>query len=288
MTIKPWIEAMRLRTLPVSAAGVLMAWGFGVTFDTWHTLPALLCLLFALLAQIASNFANEYYDYRDGIDRVGRDGPRRGVTEGDITPRAMKLATYGVLAAACAVGLSLLLWGGLWLLPVGVFIALGALAYSAGPWPLSRHGLGEVAVMLFFGIVPVNLTYYVMSGAFDTNVMLASIAIGLMGANVLIVNNYRDITDDAAVGKRTLAVMIGRRATWWLYLLSGFAASVALFFALPRERWIVAGYLIMHTLLSARLSRSEGRAINPLLGMTAMAMFVVSLLWVVASLIHTL
>lgn len=288
MTIKPWIEAMRLRTLPVSAAGVLMAWGFGVIFDTWHTLPALLSLLFALLAQIASNFANEYYDYRDGIDRVGRDGPRRGVTEGDITPRAMKLATYGVLAAACLVGLSLLLWGGLWLLPVGVFIALGALAYSAGPWPLSRHGLGEVAVMIFFGIVPVNLTYYVMSGAFDTNVMLASISVGLMGANVLIVNNYRDITDDAAVGKRTLAVMIGRRATWCLYLLSGFVASVALFFALPRERWIVAGYLIMHALLSARLSRSEGRAINPLLGMTAMAMFVVSLLWVVATLIHTL
>ena len=202
--MKVWIEAMRLRTLPVSVAGVIMALGYGIfnrelNFTVW-----ILCLLFAVLAQIASNFANEYYDYRDGLDKPGREGPRRGVTEGDITPRAMLAATYITLALACCVGLCLLLWGPWWLIPAGIAIGLGVLAYSTGPYPLSRHGLGEVAVMLFFGVVPVNLTYYVMSGQWDVNVFLGSLSAGLMGANVLLVNNYRDAADDTLVGKRDI------------------------------------------------------------------------------------
>ena len=102
--IKCWSEAMRLRTLPVSLAGVIMAWGFCALYDNFNLIPAILCLLFALLAQIASNFANEYYDFKSGLDRKGREGPRRGVTEGDITPQAMKFATFGTLALACVIG----------------------------------------------------------------------------------------------------------------------------------------------------------------------------------------
>ena len=103
--IKYWIEAMRLRTLPVSVAGVITAIGYNISSDTFKCLPALLCLTFAVLCQIASNFANEYYDYKAGRDRIGREGPRRGVTEGDITPKAMKRAIYVVLAAAALTGL---------------------------------------------------------------------------------------------------------------------------------------------------------------------------------------
>ena len=115
---------MRLRTLPVSLAGVIMAWGFNFLNDNFNFIPAILCLLFALLAQISSNFANEYYDFKSGLDRKGREGPRRGVTEGDITPGAMKAATYGTLALACVIGCSLIYYGGWWLLPIGIFIAL--------------------------------------------------------------------------------------------------------------------------------------------------------------------
>ena len=93
-TIKCWIEAMRLRTLPVSVAGVITAIGYARLHDCFRWTPAILCLAFAVLAQIASNFANEYYDFKGGLDRPGREGPRRGVTEGDITPRAMLAATY--------------------------------------------------------------------------------------------------------------------------------------------------------------------------------------------------
>lgn len=282
MTLKPWIEAMRLRTLPVSAAGVLTAIGYNVGDGTFKAAPAALCLIFALLAQVASNFANEYYDYRDGLDRAGRDGPRRGVTEGDIIPGAMLRATYATLGMACCVGLSLLWWGGWWLLIAGIVIAIGAMAYSAGPYPLSRHGLGEVAVIIFFGVIPVNLTYYVQSGYFAWPVGIASAAIGLMGANVLLVNNYRDADDDAAVGKRTLAVIMGRGFAYSLYLINGVLGMLLLLDAMGVHRWIAWVYLAVHLLLCMMLKRRTGRAINPLLGMTAVAMLAVALAWLVS------
>ena len=158
-----WIEAMRLRTLPVSVAGVVAGCAMAAGAGRLNVAVAAICLAFAVLAQIASNFANEYFDYKAGFDGPGRDGPRRGVSEGDISPRAMRAATLITLAVACALGCLLILYGGWWLLGAGAVIALGAMAYSAGPYPLSRHCLGEVAVVFFFGIVPVNLTYYVQA-----------------------------------------------------------------------------------------------------------------------------
>lgn len=273
---------MRLRTLPVSAAGVLTAIGYNVGDGTFKAAPAALCMIFALLAQVASNFANEYYDYRDGLDRAGRDGPRRGVTEGDITPGAMLRATYATLGMACCVGLSLLWWGGWWLLIAGIVIALGAMAYSAGPYPLSRHGLGEVAVIIFFGVIPVNLTYYVQSGYFAWPVGIASAAIGLMGANVLLVNNYRDADDDASVGKRTLAVIMGRGFAYSLYLINGVLGMLLLLDAMGVHQWIAWVYLAVHLLLCMMLKHRTGWAINPLLGMTAVAMLAVALAWLVS------
>ena len=272
---------MRLRTLPVSLAGVIMAWGFNFLNDNFNFIPAILCLLFALLAQISSNFANEYYDFKSGLDRKGREGPRRGVTEGDISPGAMKAATYGTLALACVIGCSLIYYGGWWLLPIGIIIALGAMAYSAGPYPLSRHGLGEVAVLFFFGIIPVTLTYYVQSLEWNIDVLLASISMGLMGANVLIVNNYRDHDDDKSVNKRTLAVIFGRRAVSNLYLFNGYiavAVMIGTWISLPLWAWAIPVlYLVAHTSIWWQLGLRKGARLNPLLGMTAMAMAAYSL-----------
>ena len=275
--IKCWIEAMRLRTLPVSLAGVITAIGYNVLDGTFLALPAVLCLVFAVLAQIASNFANEYYDYRDGLDRPGREGPRRGVTEGDISPLAMKRATFAVLGAACAVGCSLIIWGGWWLLLAGVMIAAGAMAYSAGPYPLSRHGFGEVAVFFFFGIIPVNLTYYVQAGAFDTDVFWGSVAVGLMGANVLIVNNYRDADDDQSVGKNTIAVIFGRRTASFVYLFDGLVAFCIIMSQLSHAQGIPIVYVLLHILLWNFLRSHKGAALNPLLGMTAVLMLAYSI-----------
>ena len=191
-------------------------------------------------------------------------------------PRMPLSAWLAVWVCRCCGG------GGWWLLIAGIVIAIGAMAYSAGPYPLSRHGLGEVAVIIFFGVIPVNLTYYVQSGYFAWPVGIASAAIGLMGANVLLVNNYRDADDDAAVGKRTLAVIMGRGFAYSLYLINGVLGMLLLLDAMGVHRWIAWVYLAVHLLLCMMLKRRTGRAINPLLGMTAVAMLAVALAWLVS------
>lgn len=280
-TIKVWVEAMRLRTLPVSVAGVIAAIGYARHAEVTNAAVCALCLAVAVLAQIASNFANEYFDYRDGLDRPGREGPRRGVTEGDITPRSMLAATIATLGAACCAGLCLLFYGPWWLVAVGVAVAAGVIAYSAGPYPLSRHCLGEVAVVVFFGLVPVNFTYYIQAHAFSAIVAAGSFAIGLMGANVLVVNNYRDRADDLAVGKHTLATLFGARAMICLYAFNGLCASMLLMYSTQGfgiVAWIGIGlYLLAVAALTVAMSRLRGHQLNPILGMTAMSMLVTSL-----------
>lgn len=286
--IRIWIECMRLRTLPVSLSGVVIA----IALAWWHGrfvwVPALLCLLFALLAQVASNFANEYYDFKKGADKVGRVGPRRGVTEGDIKPRTLFIVTFATLAVAGVVGCCLIPYGGWWLLPVGIFIALGALAYSTGPYPLSYHGLGELAVFFFFGVIPVTLTYYVQALRIEPIVILASMATGFLGVNVLLVNNYRDVDDDREAGKRTSVVIFGRQPAAAAYLINGYVAMCLL-----TPLWILAAltptvpvwvlvapvvYLVLHTVTWHRLTTRDGAALNPLLGATARNMLIFTLL----------
>ena len=284
LKIKPWIEAMRLRTLPVSIAGVVAGCGLAAFYDSFSPVPAAICLVFAVLAQIASKFANEYYDFNGGLDKKGREGFRRGVTEGDITPGAMLRATYLTLALAALTGLSLLIYGGWWLIPVGVAIAIFALAYSTGPYPLSHHGLGDIAVIVFFGLVPVTLTCYVQVGeqTFSPLVYCIATAIGLMAANVLIVNNYRDMDDDRAVGKHTTVVIFGRRAMGLVYLLFFFIAialciAVTWPFFAPGWWLIYSLAAVVAVLLYRRLIKNRGAALNAQLGMTAMTLLVYSL-----------
>lgn len=282
----PWIEAMRLRTLPVSVAGVFAACGYALADGCFEWLPATLCLVFAVLAQIASNFGNEYFDFRAGLDKPGRVGPRRGVTEGDITPRAMLIATLVTLALACAVGLWLVAWGGWWLVAVGIAVVLGVLAYSTGPWPLSRHGMGEIAVIIFFGIVPVNLTYWLQAGEWSAAVFAGSLAIGLMGANVIIINNYRDVDADRDVHKHTLAVLVGAETTRLLYLLNGLLAAILVAYSYAWSTAadiIAAAYIAAHIVLWRAIGRRTGSALTPLLGMTAVLMLAVSLALLAAS-----
>lgn len=274
--IKAWIEAMRLRTLPVSVAGVLAGVGCAVKLNAFSPIPAGICLIFAVLAQIVSNFANEYYDWKNGLDRPGREGFRRGVTEGDLTPQAMKRAFLSLLFFDALIGLSLIYFGGWWLIFPGILIAIFAIAYSTGPWPLSHHGLGDVAVIIFFGVVPVVLTTYVQTGP----VALASpltwmvgTGVGLLAANVLIVNNYRDMEDDAAVGKHTSVVLLGRNVMAWVYLFFGGCGLLLLDMWLPEGRFILAALeAAIVTRLWLELGKHRGAALNPLLGKTAISL----------------
>ncbi len=286
--IKAWIEAMRLRTLPVSVSGVLVGIACAVFLGEFKAVPAVLCVLFAMLAQIASNFGNEYYDFKNGVDKKGREGFRRGVTEGEISPMAMKIATFVTLGLAGVVGCMMLFYGPWWLVIVGMLIMLFALAYSTGPYPLSHHGLGDVAVVLFFGVVPVVFTCFLQTGSWEglQYVLPTSITIGLLAANVLIVNNYRDMEDDAAVNKRTTVVIFGRKIMAWVYLFSGIIAMLLL---LPLwyhlSYWTLVTpilYMVLHINTWRQLKKSLGVQLNPLLGKTAINLLVFAVLLLVS------
>lgn len=287
---KAWIEAMRLHTLPVSVAGVISGAGCAAYYKSFHWLPFTICLVFAIGAQIVSNFANEYFDYKNGLDRKGREGFRRGVTEGDITPRAMRNATFALLLAVSILGCTLIYWGGWWLIAVGIAVAIFAMGYSAGPYPLSHHGLGEIAVVIFFGLVPVIMTTYVqtLSWAMLPLTFWIALAIGLMGANVLIVNNYRDIEDDRTAGKSTLAVKFGAKAMERLYFINGILALIFIEIGIFGRINLIGQlggliYINIHYLLTQQLRNSSGAELNPLLGKTAMTMFGYSI-WLVCAL----
>lgn len=274
-----WVEGMRLRTLPVSMAGVLAAAGsvaasgHGIEWK-WFAV----CFIFALLAQISSNFANEYFDYRDGVDTAaGRRGPQRGVTNGLITPRAMLTAALLTLAAACCVGL-LTVWRGGWtMIPCGMLIAVGVLSYSAGPWPLSRHCLGEVAVILFYGLIPVTLTVYLLTLTVPPSAPLLGLAVGLFGAMVILVNNYRDIESDRAAGKHTLSTSVGPRGSALIYCALGqFAglgfglgggASWGVLPLIPMVLGFAGGYALYRGNLT-------GKNCTQLLAITSMLLFI--------------
>lgn len=227
-----WIAAARPRTLPAAVAPVIVGSALAAHDRVFDPAAAALCLGFALLVQIGTNFANDYYDYVNGADTGARVGPRRAVAAGLIKPTTMKRAMWATFAAAFAVGLGLIGWGGPWLLAIGVTSILCGVAYTGGPWPLGYHGLGDVFVFVFFGLVAVGATYFVQAGSITTEAWLAAIPIGLLAANILVVNNYRDAETDEAAGKRTLVVRFGRGAA-----RIQFGASLVAAFSMPVVFW---------------------------------------------------
>ena len=281
--MKEWIEALRLRTLPVSISGVLGGTACALFKHSFKLLPFLICLAFAILAQIASNFANEYYDFKNNIDKKGREGYRRGVAEGDIKPQAMKKATYITLVLAGCVGCFLILWGGWWLILIGIIIAVFALAYSTGPFPLSHNGLGEITVIIFFGFIPVFFTDYVQTGLLNFHYQTSFIggAIGLMASNVLIVNNYRDEEDDRKVGKRTSVVILGKKIMSWVYFGNGSIASILFAMASsPLPFWVSSGWLVLfsfHCMIWRELLSKTGAKLNGVLKNTSLLLLFVSI-----------
>lgn len=223
-----WWAAARPRTLPAAVAPVIVGAALAWRDGAFEAAAVALCLGFALLVQIGTNYANDYFDFIHGADTAARVGPRRAVAAGLVSPATMRRAMAGVFAAAFAGGLGLLAWGGPWLLVVGVASILCGIAYTGGPWPLAYHGLGDVFVFVFFGLVAVGATYFVQAGRVTVDALVAAVPVGLLATNILVVNNYRDADTDALAGKRTLVVRWGRRAARVQH-----AVSLAIALAVP-------------------------------------------------------
>jgi len=256
-----WLEAMRPKTLPAAVVPVMLATSLAHAHNSSDWCAATICAVFALLIQVGTNFANDYLDGIKGTDTAARLGPQRAVAAGLIPPATMKRVTIAVLSAGFCVGLMLIPFGGWWLLAVGIASVICAWCYTGGPYPLAYNGLGDVFVVLFFGFVAVGCTYYVQVGTITRDVLLLGLGCGLLVNNILVVNNYRDLSEDRAACKRTLVVIFGRRFARVQYyasvLLAG--AIVMSFWAIGYGPWVLMTLLPISYawVLGGRLRHAE-------------------------------
>jgi 1,4-dihydroxy-2-naphthoate octaprenyltransferase len=218
-TIRSWILASRPKTLPAALAPVAVGSAMAYAHQGFVPAAAIASLFVAVLLQIAVNLANDYFDFVKGVDGDDRLGPVRVTQSGLIPARQVKSAMIVTLIAAALPGLYLIFVGGWPVVFIGIACMLAVLAYSGGPRPLASHGLGDVFVFIFFGIVAVCGTYYVQALQITPMVICMGTMVGLMITAVLVVNNLRDIQTDQRAGKRTLAVILGARATKLEYTL---------------------------------------------------------------------
>lgn len=217
-TTRDWIAASRPRTLGMAIAPVALGTAAAFNAEGYHLGIALACLALAVFLQIGVNFANDYSDGVKGTDAV-RVGPGRLVGAGKAEPRAVRNVAIGFLAAGAVAGLLVVLLSGRWwLLLVGVVCILAAWGYTGGKRPYGYYALGELMAFLFFGPVAVVGTTYAIIGRVTEDSVALGIAIGAISAALMLCNNLRDIETDRAAGKRSLATLIGRRASKVLYV----------------------------------------------------------------------
>ena len=281
--------AARPHTLPAAAAPVIVGTGLAVHESVFAALPALAAFVGAALIQIGTNFANDYYDAVKGVDTDEREGFTRVTQSGLIAPAEVKRAMYATFAIAVLVGVYLVYVGGLPILLIGLASVVSGIAYAGGPFPLGSHGLGDLFVFLFFGVIAVTGSFYVQAaavlapapfpmgipeGTVTLAAFVASLPVAAISTNILVVNNVRDLETDREAGKKTLAVIIGYGASRAEYV-----GMLALAYLVPFWFWLAADYspavlLPLVTLpYAAKVTRTvltdtSGEALNPALERT--------------------
>lgn len=295
-SVKAWLLATRPKTLSAAAVPVMIGTAFAWrnTSELFNWIPAILCLLFAWIMQIDSNLVNDYFDFKKGNDDETRLGPKRACSEGWITSDAMVWGILITTLLGCMTGIPLILYGGLEMVMVGIACVVFCFLYTT---LFSYHGLGDILVLLFFGIIPVCCTYYVCMPLHQQiptgEVIASSIACGLAIDALLIVNNYRDIDNDRSNGKITLAVRLGESKTRRLYESIGYIAAgimiILVFIDLYQIDKVIPTYaiyliyIILHRQSYQEMKRiNKGAKLNQVLGLTARNILVFGLLSVAA------
>ena len=285
-SVKAWLLAARPKTLAGAAVPVMIGASLAYVdvaqyeHGAFRWLAAVLCFLFAFIMQVDANFINDFFDFTNGADdSETRLGPRRACAQGWVKLDSMKRAIALTTCLACLVGLPLVWYGGLEMILIGLLCLVFCFLYTTH---MSYMGLGDVLVLVFFGVVPVCISYYIQLHTCTWQVFLASLACGLVIDGLLIVNNFRDRDNDRAVGKNTLVVRIGDKASLALYLGVGVTACLTglvfwlnghvLAFVLPLL------YLVLHVFTYLKIKRiHQGKALNLCLGETARNIFVYGL-----------
>nr|WP_314593589.1 1,4-dihydroxy-2-naphthoate octaprenyltransferase [uncultured Porphyromonas sp.] len=275
-----WIGLTRPKTLFSGLSSVLVAIFYAASLGAIDILRTLLLVVVAVAAQIASNIANDLIDHSKGADTDERKGPLRPLSRGLISEREVRLALYLSLAVLLTSGLWLIALSSWWLLLVGLAVVLGLFAYSGGPYPLSYHGWGDAAVLVFFGWVPTVTSFYILRGyVLDQTLWQLATAIGLSSVNILVVNNYRDVAEDSKAGKRTLIVRMGQDFAPRLYLTCGLL-SMGLLYPIY-SFWgmlLLLPYVLLFSQTHRALQTSRGAELNSVLARTARNVFLLALL----------
>lgn len=297
---RAWVMAARPQTLPAALAPVVVGGGLAVHDGVFAALPVLAALVGASLIQIGTNFANDYYDAIKGADTEQREGFTRVTAGGLIEPSAVKRAMWLTFAAAVLVGVYLVYVGGIPILAVGLLSIAAGIAYTGGPYPLGYYGVADLFVFVFFGVIAVVGTYYVQAaaavpGAFPLwvppetvtlSAVVASLSVGALSTNILVVNNIRDRKEDAQTGKRTLTVRFGYRFSRLQFgILLALAYLVPVWFFL--EGWSLVVLAPLLTLpFALRLAhtvatKTAGEVLNPALESTGKLLAAFSILFAV-------
>ena len=291
-SLKAWILAARPKTLTGAAVPVMIGIACAVAMYGWcgiRVVPAMLCMLFALIMQVDANFINDYFDFMKGTDDEQRLGPKRACAQGWITASAMRSGLFVTTLLACIVGLPLVYYGGWEMIMVGLACIVFCFLYTIS---FSYIGLGDLLVLVFFGIVPVCMTYWLTAPptaltSIPFAVVLMSIACGLIIDTLLVVNNYRDIENDRRAGKFTLIVRIGERGGLVLYLMLGLVGTILAIVGVVLLDWhdgqwtqsLLIIYTPFHTWAFNEMRYiRKGAELNRVLGMTARNMFIFGLL----------
>lgn len=287
-SIKAWWLASRPKTLSGAVVPVMVglaaAWmecekySGGAAFN-FKWIPALLCLSFAMLMQIDANFINDYFDYVKGIDDEERLGPKRACAQGWVSLFAMQRAIAGCTVLSIAVGLPLIFWGGAEMIIVGIACIAFCFLYTT---LLARLAMGDVLVLLCFGIIPVCTTFYIQIHTLTWQIFMLSLCIGIVTDTLLIVNNYRDRDTDIKHEKYTLVTIIGPKATKILYCLCGIISTAIALWSIDenadRFLWNILLYfpfLMLHIWNTRKLIViNKGAALNQVLGKTALAILI--------------
>lgn len=282
-SLKAWFLAARPKTLTGAAVpvmiGVSLAWVDARQYgdDTFQWLAAVLCFLFSFVMQIDANFINDFFDFANGTDDIEtRLGPRRACAQGWVTLDAMKRAIAITTCLACVIGLPLVWFGGLEMILIGLICVVFCFLYTTH---FSYMGLGDLLVLVFFGIVPVCISYYLHLHTVTWQVFLASIACGMVIDALLIVNNFRDRDQDREAGKNTIIVRLGAESGLQLYLAVGIGAMIlgGTFWmnGHPLAFFLPFIYFVLHVFTYLKIKRIEkGKALNLCLGETARNIFI--------------
>ncbi|MFH0733266.1 MAG: 1,4-dihydroxy-2-naphthoate polyprenyltransferase [bacterium] len=285
-----WILASRPKTLLAAIVPVLIGSALAIKADKYHLYASLIALICSIAIQIGTNFVNDLYDFLAGSDSKNRLGPQRALSSGLITVTEMKWAIIITFSTTFLLGMYLVYLAGWIIFLVGILSIFAGIAYTAGPYPLAYNGLGDIFVFIFFGFVGTVGTYFVQALEINSFVVWASIPVGALITNILVVNNYRDVEEDKMHGKNTLAVKFGRKFTRLQYLsfmILSYAILILVYFTYKQSIYIFLPLLSFP--LAVKLIRMiftlHGTDLNKTLELTAKLSALYGLLFAIGILI---